>query len=533
MPPKKTPEELHALSRSKRSFKEVNWAIKKLDSEPLLRQDIQWQVLDSIFADRSFRFTAPVDQHSPPSPPIYLNFDQLYLEAILSSIKTTANTRQKLIANPEFAINYCKLCLLVNVGRVNTTLAFYPQMKTALRTYHPVPSLQTEETSRKEMSDAPRIKGMLKMAFLDWEVNHAPTSLKAVAEKAVAPELTRGPPTTVVEAIFLVFQEASWVSEKYFPPGFDLWDIFFPSDMPAQPRARAFLTLLHHILEDKSFLSDFDPSSPSPVALNPPIALVRTPSPDDPKENVDSESELAFANEMKELRSGVVKTVPAIQKKEEEAREKLALKREREDALAQGGNVNAAGAVGGGGVGTGPGGAAGDDGTAAGLGQGKRRKSERKRFSYAKHTHRQQVMGVVPEILPPGWDREDWTTDVPSRSGLPLTWIGIKRDLEQNRDPDYSSDEEEAWSYDLLLRRKTLRTLNPTTGTLEPPTSFKEYEEWLRQREAGLGTDDFKGFAGATTAGGAGGGGGPGGHDDDEEARSVMGGAGGSDDGDE
>ncbi|KPV77481.1 uncharacterized protein RHOBADRAFT_33646, partial [Rhodotorula graminis WP1] len=221
MPPKRTAEELHALShpRSKRSYKETNWAIKKLDSEPLLRSDIQWQVLDDIFADRSFRFTAPVDQNSDP---IYLNFDQLYLEAILSSTKTTQNIRQKLISNPQFAINYCKLCLLVNVGRVNTTLAFYPNMRTALRTYHPVPSLQTEETSQKEMSDAPRIKGMLKGAMLDHEVSNPPTTLKDVARKSASGQIVRGPPTTIIEAIFLVFNEAGWISEKYFPDGFDL-----------------------------------------------------------------------------------------------------------------------------------------------------------------------------------------------------------------------------------------------------------------------------------------------------------------------
>jgi hypothetical protein len=122
-------------------------------------------------------------------------------------MKTTAATRSKLISNPEFATNYSKLCLLINVGRVNTTLAFYPQMKTALRTYHPIPSLQTEEISRKEMSDAPRLKAMLKMAFLDWEVNNAPATLKAIAEKKNDPALKRGPPTTIIEAIFLVFQE--------------------------------------------------------------------------------------------------------------------------------------------------------------------------------------------------------------------------------------------------------------------------------------------------------------------------------------
>lgn len=114
-------------------------------------------------------------------------------------------------------------------------------MRTALRTYHPVPSLQTEDISRKEMSDAPRLKAMLKAAILDWEVKNPPTTLKDVARRSVSffrslpaalhpfslpyeengssdgsavvpqvsPDLTRGPPTTVIEAIFLIFQEAS------------------------------------------------------------------------------------------------------------------------------------------------------------------------------------------------------------------------------------------------------------------------------------------------------------------------------------
>ncbi|GAA5955055.1 hypothetical protein JCM3765_003174 [Sporobolomyces pararoseus] len=499
MPPKKTPEELHALSRSKRSFKEVNWAIKKLDSEPLLRQDIQWQVLDDIFADRSIRFTAPVDQNSPPAAPVYLNFDQLYLEAILSSMKTTAATRSKLISNSEFATNYSKLCLLINVGRVNTTLAFYPQMKTALRTYHPIPSLQTEEVSKKEMSDAPRLKAMLKMAFLDWEVNNAPTTLKAVAEKANDPHLTRGPPTTIIEAIFLVFQEPQWVSERYFPKGFDVWDIFFPSEMPSQPRARAFLSLMHHILEDKSFLSDFSPSLPTPIPLNPPIALTRDPTAT--KENIDSPSELAFAQEMKELRSGVVATVPAILKKEEEAREKLAKQKEREEALQMGlpPSAIAAGATGG----------AGGEGTPGAGGGGKRRRVEKPKISHAKHAHHTQVMlnGSNQEILPPGWEKEDWETPVPKTSSLPLTWMKIKRDLYQNHDPDYDSDEEEAWSYDLLRRRKLLRTLNPETGRLDEPKNIKDYEEWIRTDKGKIKDEDY-GDAGDTSMayGGAGGG---------------------------
>ncbi|GAA5855640.1 hypothetical protein JCM8547_001628 [Rhodosporidiobolus lusitaniae] len=467
MPPKqKTAEELHALShpRSKRSYKETNWAIKKLDSEPLLRYDIQWQVLEEIFTDRTFRFTAPVDQNSAPAAPIYLNFDQLFLEAVLSSMKTTQNIRNKLIANPQFAINYCKLCLLVNVGRINTTLAFYPNMKTALRTYHPVPSLQNEEISQKEMSDAPRIKGMLKAAYLDWEANNQPASLQAVAAKAASGEVTRGPPTTVIEAIFLIFNEAAWVSEKYFPDGYDVWDIFFPSDMPARPRAHAFLTLLHHILESPNLISDF--THTSPITLSPPIALVKGPPPPEAPENVDTPEELQFAKEMQAVREGVVKTVPAIQKKEEEARERMAKTREKEEALQPSGGTPAA----------------------------KRQKLDSSSYvpvaaapvklSNAKELHRQKMLGVVPEILPPGWQNETWG-DVPTKSGLPVTWLNIKRDLLENRDPDYDSDEEEAWPYDLLLRRATLTMLNPSTSKQEPARAFKEYEELQRRKQAG------------------------------------------------
>lgn len=141
---------------------------------------------------------------------------------------------------------------------------------------------------------------------------------------------------------------------------------------------------MHHILESKSFLSDFHPASTSPIPLSPPISMTRDPPA--VKENVDSPSELEFAKEMRELRSGVVKTVPAIQKKEEEAREKLQRQKEREDVLAAGASGVASGA----GAETAGGG---------GGGGGKRRKVEKKKISYAKYSHRQQVQGVTPGRL--------------------------------------------------------------------------------------------------------------------------------------
>lgn len=38
-------------------------------------------------------------------------------------MKTNQNLRAKLIENPQFATNFSKVALLVNIGRINTTLA--------------------------------------------------------------------------------------------------------------------------------------------------------------------------------------------------------------------------------------------------------------------------------------------------------------------------------------------------------------------------------------------------------------------------
>lgn len=92
--------------------------------EPLLRNDLQFEVLTAIFNDREIRFRAPLDPSKPPgSPPVYLTFDQLFLEALLSGNRTNAAMRQKLIDHRDFGTNFCKLALLINIGRINTTLS--------------------------------------------------------------------------------------------------------------------------------------------------------------------------------------------------------------------------------------------------------------------------------------------------------------------------------------------------------------------------------------------------------------------------
>ncbi|SCV70875.1 BQ2448_3637 [Microbotryum intermedium] len=536
----------------KRGAKESLWTIRKLDAEPILRYDLQYQVLDDVFSDRTFRFTAPMDPKNPLSSPTYLNFDQLYLEALLGSGKTTFNLRNRLMENPTFSANFCKLCFLINIGRINTTLAFYPSMKTALRTYHPVPSLQTDEMSRNQMQDAPRLKSLLKACFLDWELaqQQQPQTLHEMALKSVQllfpcafctqrPHLfahlfltsphqaalapNQGPPTTVVNAIFLLFNEAIWIAERYFPPAFDLLDLFYPSDSPSLPRAQSFLSILHHILENKTFLNDFSPhlDKEAIVELARPLQLTKEPAPE--KENVDTKDELHFIQEMQQIREGVVKLVPAIQKKDEEMRLAIQKRIEKEAAAAEmeanhsaaaAGAANSSGAGGGGGEG----GAA--TATVGGLRKRRRKEGDTGR-SWARFSRDNALVekGVI-EVLPQEWEKEDYSIQVPSeKSGLPDAWEKVCRDMLDNRDPDYDSEDEEVWSYDLLLRRRFLTVRNPTTGVRAPVQTFPEFEEWKRRREAGQnglleGDDNEEEDAGAD-GGEDGMDGGGGGEDDD------------------
>lgn len=68
--------------------------------------------------------------HSYPNPtsPLFptnrtWSFAELYLDCTANSQKATRNLKDKMAESQEFAVNFAKLCLLVNVGRINTTIA--------------------------------------------------------------------------------------------------------------------------------------------------------------------------------------------------------------------------------------------------------------------------------------------------------------------------------------------------------------------------------------------------------------------------
>ena len=197
-----------------------------------------------------------------------LTFKELYLEALLNSSKCTRSMREKCIADEEYAEDFSKVCLLVNVGRINTTLAFYPEMKTILRSYHPVPSLQHSESTRRNMQDAPRMKSLLKAVLLPDERPGAPgTTASAGAKHYGGPDAkevpndlaelarrsrTSRPSTSVVTLIFLLTQCANEINALHFTPPHDVHSLFFPQaehPLSAKQRANVFLWLMYHYLE--------------------------------------------------------------------------------------------------------------------------------------------------------------------------------------------------------------------------------------------------------------------------------------------
>jgi hypothetical protein len=71
----------------------------------------------------------------------------------------------------------------INLLYSQPCLTVFPEMKTALRTYHPVPSLQKSDGNAQ---DAPRIKNCLKAALLPSELKGvAPSTPEEVLEKRV------------------------------------------------------------------------------------------------------------------------------------------------------------------------------------------------------------------------------------------------------------------------------------------------------------------------------------------------------------
>ena len=90
--------------------------LKKDDGIPLWRKDIQYAFLRAVFEDESRVFTMASDASKGHT------FSEIYLDAMAKSSKTSKVLKEKLMTDRPSALNMAMVCLLVNVGRMNTTL---------------------------------------------------------------------------------------------------------------------------------------------------------------------------------------------------------------------------------------------------------------------------------------------------------------------------------------------------------------------------------------------------------------------------
>lgn len=94
-------------------------AIKRNDGEPLTREDLQYAFLRHIFDDQNAVFHDPFSM----APTKKVTFRDLYVNALLSSPRSSRAIKDKMVEHPEYATDFAMLALLANVGRINTTMA--------------------------------------------------------------------------------------------------------------------------------------------------------------------------------------------------------------------------------------------------------------------------------------------------------------------------------------------------------------------------------------------------------------------------
>ncbi|KAJ3804787.1 hypothetical protein F5876DRAFT_70345 [Lentinula aff. lateritia] len=210
--------------------------LKKSDNAPLTRADLQYDLLAFLFSDTNAVFTDPfASQLDNRTARSRVTFRNLYVNAIMNSPKASKLLKDKMSDTPEFATHFAMLSLLTNVGRINTTMSFFPEMKTTIRTYHPVPALQRTSGS---LQDAPRLKSILKALVYDCDSPKLATTLRDCRSRI---DTGISPPTHIANLIFILANET--IVSPMSPNSYHLFDRHYHS------RARAFLWLVYNYYE--------------------------------------------------------------------------------------------------------------------------------------------------------------------------------------------------------------------------------------------------------------------------------------------
>ncbi|KAJ3737002.1 hypothetical protein DFJ43DRAFT_1149455 [Lentinula guzmanii] len=238
--------------------------LKKSDNAPLTRADLQYDLLTSLFSDTNEVFTDPFPSQIDARPArSRVTFRNLYVNAIMNSPKASKLLKDKMSDTPVFATHFAMLSLLTNVGRINTTMSFFPEMKTTIRTYHPVPALQKTSGS---LQDAPRLKSILKAVVYDRDNPKIATTLRDCRSRI---ETGISPPTHIANLIFILANETVSVSKLHFSGEIDFLDLFTSITLSSDSRARAFLWLVYNYYEAAFPLSEHPESGPAGGDINP------------------------------------------------------------------------------------------------------------------------------------------------------------------------------------------------------------------------------------------------------------------------
>ncbi|RMD44357.1 hypothetical protein DV735_g789, partial [Chaetothyriales sp. CBS 134920] len=272
--------------------------IKKEDGTPLWRGEIQYEFLRLVIENEQKVFTKFHGKQESGC-----TFADIYIDCLIASSKTSKILKERLVTDRQAANNMAMICLLVNVGRMNTTLNFFPEMRAQLRTYHSIPVLQAYDSQKdyKSLQDAPRLKSILKGASEDLS---QPRSIEQLKENPV-------PRSNAVNLIFIISQLASKVSERHFADKVDFFDLTMRATITSASRARAFLWLMWWYLESNftkeealnnpfgpgEYAEGQDPNDPEAIPILVP-SLEHVTEEEGEAENVDTEEEKEFAKKM-------------------------------------------------------------------------------------------------------------------------------------------------------------------------------------------------------------------------------------------
>ncbi|KAI0120046.1 hypothetical protein GGR51DRAFT_496107 [Nemania sp. FL0031] len=275
--------------------------LKKEDGEPLWRRDIQYDFLRAVFDDETKVFTNSYE----PGNSEKQSFADLYIDTMARSSKTSKVLRDKLLSDREAAKGMAMVCLLVNVGRMNTTLNFFPEMRAQLRTYHAIPSLQAHQdaSAYKQLQDAPRLKSILKGAAEDRQEPHELSEFKNL----------KTPRSNPVNLIFLICQQASQVAELHFPSGGEFHDLIMKTNYTSTSRAKAFLWLMWQYLES-DFTEEGCEENPFGAGVDYGLGLANQGVPrmeemtseEEARENIDSPEEVEFGRDKQSHRARII-----------------------------------------------------------------------------------------------------------------------------------------------------------------------------------------------------------------------------------